>query len=79
MANDPTRCAWCKRILDKNGDPGRDAYKLTGVRWYKVRRGHTHAACFALQMKKENSEPVFSVPLRLVPPWKVPLRGSRTS
>ena len=41
MAKDPMRCAYCRRILDKNGDSPKGV-PLIGVRWYKVKHGYTH-------------------------------------
>ena len=69
MQKEPVRCLWCRQILAKNGEIGRDGRTVQGVRWYKTRRGYTHAGrCNEYQMKRENSEPVFDAPLRLVPP-----------
>jgi hypothetical protein len=71
MQKEPVRCQWCRRILEKNGEPDERGYTRAGVRWYRVRRGYTHAGrCFEYQMKRENSEPVFTAPplMRLVPP-----------
>ena len=64
MAKDPMRCAYCRRILDKNGDSPKGV-PLIGVRWYKVKHGYTHAGdCYDLQVKREISEPLFPVPHR---------------
>lgn len=69
MYKQPTRCEWCRRILSKNGDMSSNGQTINGIRWYKTKRGYCHPGrCNELQMKRENSEPVFRAPLRLVPP-----------